>query len=505
MIRLPDFISKSLTLRLSLMVVGAIAFLLLASLGVMFYFSRKTVKEEALQYAEQTLEGTVKHIDNIMLSVEQATGNMYFYVLPHLNEPEHLDDYCCKLVEANPYIVGCAIAMEPNYYPGREYFMAYCHRSGNSPVTNKESELIRTDTFGNRPYTEQTWYREAMEKGRTCWIDPLKEDDTEDEALTTFCIPFYNAQGKCIGVMASDVSIGLLSKVMLDAKPSDNGYCTLLARNGSYIVHPDTNKLNHQTVFTQTKNGADPSVLEAANAMVAGEKGYKHIKLNGLDSYVFYKPYEQAEVPGRAMDQIKWSVGVIYPEDDIFGEYNLLFYYVLAIAIAGLLLLFVLCSLVTRHMLKPLSLLTNSAKKIAEGQYDTDIPEPHKLDELGRLQGNFRQMQQKLATRVSELEQLEGTLKERGDRLRETYRQATEADRMKTAFLNNMTNQMTAPANGIEKDVSLLHRSIQRITQEQASSMTDNIQERGNTITKLLNQLIDVSESDTRKEEAAHD
>ena len=502
MIRLSRF-TKSVSVRLSMMVVGAIAFLLLASLAVMFYFSRKTVKEEALNYAVQTLDGTVRHIDNILLSVEQATGNMYFYVLPHLNEPQRLNDFCCKLVEANPYIVGCAIAMEPNYYPGKEYFMAYCHRSGYSPVTDKKSELIRTDTFGNRPYTEQSWYKEAMEKGRTCWIDPLKEDDTEEEALTTFCIPFYNAQGKCIGVMASDVSIALLSKVVLDAKPSDNGYCTLLARNGSYIVHPDTNKLFHQTVFTQMKNGADPSVLEAANAMVNGETGYKYIKLNGLDSYVFYKPYEQTVVPDRAMDKLGWSVGVIYPEDDIFGEYNLLFYDVLAIAIAGLLLLFVLCTVIIHHMLRPLNLLTNSAKKIAEGDYNENIPETHRRDELGRLQDNFRQMQQKLATHVNELEQVKGTLNERGERLRETYRMAKEADRMKTAVLNNMTNRMITPANAIENDVDLLHHSFKKISQEEADDMTDSILKHGENITELLNQLITVSESDTRKEEEA--
>ena len=502
MIRLSRF-TKSVSVRLSMMVVGAIAFLLLASLAVMFYFSRKTVKEEALNYAVQTLDGTVRHIDNILLSVEQATGNMYFYVLPHLNEPQRLNDFCCKLVEANPYIVGCAIAMEPNYYPGKEYFMAYCHRSGYSPVTDKKSELIRTDTFGNRPYTEQSWYKEAMEKGRTCWIDPLKEDDTEEEALTTFCIPFYNAQGKCIGVMASDVSIGLLSKVVLDAKPSDNGYCTLLARNGSYIVHPDTNKLFHQTVFTQMKNGADPSVLEAANAMVNGETGYKYIKLNGLDSYVFYKPYEQTVVPDRAMDKLGWSVGVIYPEDDIFGEYNQLFYDVLAIAIAGLLLLFVLCTYIIHRMLRPLNLLSNSAKRIAEGEYNEDIPETHRRDELGRLQDNFRQMQQKLATHVNELEQVKGTLNERGERLRETYRMAKEADRMKTAVLNNMTNRMITPANAIENDVDLLHHSFKKISQEEADDMTDSILKHGENITELLNQLITVSESDTRKEEEA--
>jgi methyl-accepting chemotaxis protein len=196
-------------------------------------------------------------------------------------------------------------------------------------------------------------------------------------------------------------------------------------------------------------------------------------------------------------------VGVIYPEDDIFGEYNLLFYDVLAIAIAGLLLLFVLCTVIIHHMLRPLNLLTNSAKKIAEGDYNENIPETHRRDELGRLQDNFRQMQQKLATQVNELEQVKGTLNERGEKLRETYRMAKEADRMKTAVLNNMTNRMITPADAIENDVDLLHHSFKNISQEEANDMTDSILKHGENITELLNQLITVSESDTRKEEEA--
>jgi methyl-accepting chemotaxis protein/sigma-B regulation protein RsbU (phosphoserine phosphatase) len=59
------------------MVVFAIAILLTSSLAVMFVFARQTVRGEALQNAEQTLAGTLQHIDNILLSVEQSAGNIY--------------------------------------------------------------------------------------------------------------------------------------------------------------------------------------------------------------------------------------------------------------------------------------------------------------------------------------------------------------------------------------------------------------------------------------------
>ena len=82
MARLPKVIRGTLSFRLSLRVLLALATLLLAALLIMFRYSRKAVKEEALMDAQQTLEATVERIDNILLSVEQGAGNVYWKMLP---------------------------------------------------------------------------------------------------------------------------------------------------------------------------------------------------------------------------------------------------------------------------------------------------------------------------------------------------------------------------------------------------------------------------------------
>lgn len=493
MLFLPKFVTRTMSIRLSLMIVIAIALLLLASLFVMFRFSRLSVKEEALENAKQTLDGTVQHIDNILLSVELATGNMYFSLLPDLNKPERMSLYCRKLVESNPYIVGCAIAFMPNYYPGRELFMTYVRRDSVSTPTGVEQKLIESDSYGSLPYTEQVWFTSPTLHGKPGWTDPLKEEKAEGEAITSFCLPIINRQGQYIAVLAADVSIGLLSKIVLATKPSANSYCVLLARDGSYIVHPDTNKLLHQTAFTQTEQGADPTVKEAILAMLAGETGYKYFHLDGKDSYVFYKPFERVQVPGRTIEQLGWSVGVIYPEEDIFNNYNRLLYYVITIAVIGLLLLFILCRIVTHRQLQPLLMLTRSAQRIADGNYDEVIPDSKQQDEIGRLQDNFQQMQQSLSAHVSELEQLTTALKDREAGLREAYGHAQEANRVKTTFLHNMTNQMMKPAAAIEEDVKALCAINSENEQQAADRLTEDITRQGTSITSLLNNMLDNS------------
>ena len=444
MAKLPRLITRTLSFRLSLTVIAALATLLLVALLIIFVFSRKAVKEEALMNAGQTLEATMQRIDNILLKVEQSSGNIYWKMLLYIHQPEKLELYTRKLVETTPYITDCTITWDADSTAADSIF--------------------------------------------TGWINP---EEKNVNAITTFRLPVFDGRRK-VGVMDVDVSLALISKLVLEAKPSPNSFCTLLKNDGTVIVHPDSVALN-KNILEFVKNG-HPSMAEAAQAMLDGGTGYKYFDLDGEDYYVFYKPFERAEVMGRAMSKLGWSAGIIYPEDDIFGDYNRLLYTVLIIALIGLALLLLSCRFYIRHQLLPLRKLEKSAQHIAEGNYDEPIRYSRRRDEVGRLQNHFREMQQSLATRMGEMEQLSETLKERGEELQATYEQAQAAERLKTNFLYNMSDQMMAPVDGIRKRVLTISDPSKQLTEEETNQLVDGIQQRGEKVTALLNQLIAESE-----------
>ena len=444
--------------------------------------------------AEQTLEGTIEHIDGILLSVEQSAGNIYFNMYRHLDNPEKLYDYSRRLVESNPYVSGCAIALEPYFYKDRELFMAYYHRSKIG------SKIVRSETFGNKPYTQQVWYTEPMKRGKPCWMDPLEDLDANSEAITTFCLPIYNTEGKRIGIMGVDVTINMLSRIVLSAKPSKNSYSVMLGSDGSFIIHPDSTKRLSEKVYEQFEHGSDLSLKEAVDAMMSGQKGYKRAKIDGRECYVFYHPFTRNVATGRYLDDMGWSVGMVYPEEDIFGDYNRLLTQVLLIAIIGILLLTLLCRFIIHRRLLPLIFLTKSAHRIASGHYDESIPDSHQNDEIGQLQNHFQQMQLALAKHVEALENMNIELQERGERLRVAYHQAQAADRLKTSFLHNMTNQMLSPVQIMSERVTDLYQ-MQTMKSQDFDRMADDIQKQGEVITDLLNHLLELSKEATGKEE----
>ena len=145
-------------------------------------------------------------------------------------------------------------------------------------------------------------------------------------------------------------------------------------------------------------------------------------------------------------------------------------------------------------------MLTEQAQRIAKGNLDEPIPDSRRVDEIGRLQRNFKLMQQSLATNIGELEQLTTKLKQHGEELSKAYQQAQKADRMKTAFLHNMTNQMLEPSEAISKDVEALCDPNKKTGQQDTATLVDDIQHNGNTIADLLKNLLNISDEDIRKE-----
>jgi methyl-accepting chemotaxis protein len=200
------------------------------------------------------------------------------------------------------------------------------------------------------------------------------------------------------------------------------------------------------------------------------------------------------------MEDHGWSIGLAYAEEDIFGTFTSLHNMVVIIAFLGIVLMYLHIRLIIRHHIKPLKMLTEQAERIAKGDFKEPIPASLHIDEIGVLQDNFRRMQKSLDVNMSQLDELTETIKERSNELQAAYKEAKKAEKMKTVFLHHMTNQMIAPANAIADDVSTLCNYDQTTAEKSVSQLVGNIQQNGTTITKLLNNLINLSEQEMDEE-----
>ena len=384
------YIRRKLSVRVSLWVVFFAAIIFNVALGFLFYQSREAVRQEAISRAMTILDKTSLRVEGILNRVEVASNMTKWLVQRHPDKADSMFVYSRGMLLNNPDFYNCSIAFEPNYFKDKgRYFSAYTKHIGDS---------LRTIQGGSDHYQYffADWYLMSQLLGKPCWTEPYMDLDVAtntSEMVTSYCQTITNKQGQAIGVINTSLSISWLSQTISAVKPYPNSYSIMIGRGGTYFVHPDTTKITRQTIFTQTLEHPDTALTALGYAMQRGEEGMKRMNINGKDSYVFYKP----------LGQTGCSMAIVCPESDIFGGFDRLRNSVRAIVLVGLLLMLYLFIRIITRELQPLRRLAHEAETIASGQFDAELPDFQRIDEIGQLSHSFGNMQQSLVKYIDEL------------------------------------------------------------------------------------------------------
>ena len=385
-----SYIRRKLSVRVSLWVVMFAAVIFIAALGFLFYQSREAVRQEAISRATQILDKTSLRVEGILNRVEVATGMTEWLVQRHPDKADSMFVYSRGMLLNNPDFYNCSIAFEPYYFKDKGlYFSAYSMHNGDS---------IRTIQGGseNYQYFFADWYLMPTLLGHACWTEPYMDYDAPtntSEMVTSYCQAIKASDGGIIGVINTSLSLNWLSQTISAVKPYPNSYSIMIGRGGTYFVHPDSSKITRQTIFTQTLETPDTAMVSLGHAMQRGEEGVREMHINGEHCYVFYKP----------LGKTGCSMAIVCPESDIFGGFDRLRRTVMAIVCVGLLLmLYFFIRIITRE-LSPLRRLAREAETIASGQFDTQLPNFERTDEIGQLSQSFGNMQQSLVRYIEEL------------------------------------------------------------------------------------------------------
>ncbi len=389
--KLIDTFRRSFSARLSLWVVSFAALVFLGATAYFFTVSRRYVREEAILRATQVVENSVLRLNNILEDVQLSADNLEWLVYRHLDDPDLMMEYSRITVQGNPVLSGCSISFEPNFFKGHYYYSAYSGYVGGTLQTEQEGDV-------DYQYFYLDWYLQPKLLNQPCWTEPYsdwEQDDAEDrqtQRMVSYCKPLTTSAG-FIGSISLDISLKWLSDNLSPVKPYPHSYSILISRGGTYLVHPDPDKLFYQTIFTEGLIDSKPAQDELGKSMLELEAGFRRLEIDGVRSYVFFTPLKATG----------WSMAIVCPESDIFGRFNRLRWFITTIDLLGLLLLFFSCFQVIRKTMRPLSDLARQAEEIASGHFDTVLPASTQPDELGTLSRSFADMQSSLVTYMDEL------------------------------------------------------------------------------------------------------
>ena len=383
------------------------------------------VKEAEGRYMGMMANANEK-VNGVLESVEVAIINTVPKIMKNVQQPDSLYDVVQRILKLNPTIVGSAIAFEPNYYPQKGvYFSPYAYRTATGDIDTLQLGNIDYD------YHLMDWYlipkllAYKMQPGtrssyRGYWSDPYYDAGGGEMTMTTFSLPIFDSEENVFAVVTADISLSWLKQRMheidsinnLELHGESDTYSFVISRNGSYIVHPDNERIINDTYFSHADETADSTDEQIGYEMIAGHRGFCKFENGDVKSFLFYSPIEHTG----------WSMGIVVPATVMFYDANLLGRYICAIMAVGLLIVFFVCRSTVKRITKPLTYFAESAGEIAEGNLTADLPHIKSKDEMLLLRNSFERMQRSLVEQMHELEtvteqkgRIEGELKVASD------------------------------------------------------------------------------------------
>lgn len=449
-------IRRSLSLRLSLSILGFAVAVFIVSIGFLFYKSKAAVHQSAFAETTQNLHNTALHITGILNEVETATNNTDWLVLENL-QPDSIFALSRRILVQNPNLFGCSIAFEPFFFPEQgKYFSAYS--------SNNEGHL-ETEQEGNEEYNyfEMDWYKEAFQQRSACWTDPFydydsENDEFEKDMIATYSKPLITADGRSIGIISADISQKKISHILRDVDHNPASYSILIGKNGKIIA--------------ASKDNPSLDDLERRDCIVLREK----------------------------LENCGWELAIIYPEKVIFKSYNQIFYIIVSIIVFGLLLMLISCYIIVRRAVDPILLLAKQTNDLANGKFNEPLPRSSRIDSIGKLQNSFATMQKSITGYVEDLQRIKTETERHYEELERAQKLAEEANHKKAIFIQDISHQIRTPLNIIGGFAQVLRDSLAYMDNQEIDEITESMLQNSEDITTIISHLMTSSALEANKQ-----
>lgn len=380
-------IRKSFSARLSLIIAIVVA-VVFSIISIVYYrYARNIVHEDSVEKAHELLANTTLEVDKMLYSVEVAVKNIAWAIVENINDPEYMYSITERLLKANPFIYGSAVAFDPYYYSEKGLYY--------SPYSYRDGDMIKSKQLGSEDYDyhHMEWYQISYLMRKPYWNEPYFDTDGGEAMMITYSYPLFDKDGDLFGILTADVSLQWLTDQINSIQPYPDSYNFMLGRGGSYLVHKQSDRILNETLFLVALELNDPNLETLAREMLAGNIGHLTTQDNTGEAFVFYAPIESTG----------WSVAVVCPYSNVFAKIQQLKVFLWITSVLGLLIMIIFCYTTIKRHTAPLNAFAMSANEISQGNFSAELPRINSKDEMMLLHDSFEFMQHSLVNYMNEL------------------------------------------------------------------------------------------------------
>ncbi len=322
-------------------------------------------KTEAIDKAEQIAyrySGVVKAELEVAMDAARTTAQLFEGIKKSVAAPErrNLNGMLKQLLDRNPDFIGVWTCWEPNALDGKDMefagkeghdstgrFIPYWNRGAGKTVVEP---LVDYDQPGAGDY-----YLLSKRTGKEAILDPYSYSIGGKEMLITSLVAPIKHNGTVVGVAGIDIALTAFEELVSGIKPFETGNAALIANNGTYVVHPDTERA-----------GKDIGKSKVwANAKTAAKAG-KFFSANDY-SVKLETNVERVLVPIIiGLSETPWSFLVNIPMDKVMKGARSIMYATILIGTISLFVLMAVVFLIAKNIADPMTRIVGGLKDGAE-------------------------------------------------------------------------------------------------------------------------------------------
>jgi PAS domain S-box-containing protein len=299
----------------------------------------------------------------------------------------------------------------------------YRHHTYNLDTRGSRTQLAQKDTKKFDPRT-RPWYKAAVAAGQPTWSEIYLAFSTVLPTLTA-STPVYNTiDNSLIGVCATDLFLPQeMSQFLKSLKIGKTGSAFILERSGLLV----STSTKESMTIDSGENTKRLKATESGNATVRATAQYLRKRFGDfqtiqksqqLDFSIDGKRQFVQVLPFKDKWGLDWLIVIVVPEADFMEQIHSNTHITILLCIAALIVGIIICILTARWIVRPILMLSQSAKALARGEWEQTV-EINRSGDLGELAKSFKGMAHQLRASFTEMKALNEALLESESRLKQ--------------------------------------------------------------------------------------
>lgn len=393
-----EFFGSSLAIKLPAIVIALFILAFVVSTGLSVQTSRAALIEQL----ENALVGDSQAHAELIRAHLIWTRSLAIDLASLASATEQNEENLLNAIKStlanNEQVFGSTIAYEPYQFKSDLYYWSPYY--SRTPDGN-----LRFTQLGNPEYNyfNWEWYTLPKEKRVPVLSPPYYDEGGGNIWMVTWSVPFNDQNGNFKGVATADIAFSQTQEIVRQIEVGKQGYAFLIDSQGTLLgigTQGGDYDIMVDSMLTGQESPGKSDWTDLIHAMMNGDSGFMATTdPRGLPVFVAYYPI--------GLDT-GWSLGLAYPQNELFLPATLLRNRLIGFAAVVLTLFAAVMLLFTRSITTPLLKLTRYTAEFLPEQLEKSKAfqpiEIHTGDELERLADSFNLMGRNLKEAFETLE-----------------------------------------------------------------------------------------------------